>query len=135
MRRKSQQILDGIEDLEVPAGRIQAAFSGAPIALDVEWFASANDLARLMTYIRERADPVALEIMAINPSMPASLRSKWLYVGYKGGSEPGVLNLSWLLTDAAGRDYALVLNQRDDDLRFDPSALELIAQRLLSLER
>jgi Beta-lactamase enzyme family len=130
-----QQILDGMEGEEVSTGEVQAAFSGAPIALDVEWFASANDIAKLMIYIRERADPIALGIMAINPSMPDRLRSKWLYSGYKGGSEPGVLNLSWLLTDANGQDYALILNQRDDDVRFDPTALELIAQRLLSAER
>jgi Beta-lactamase enzyme family len=130
-----QQILDGMEGEEVSTGEVQAAFSGAPIALDVEWFASADDIAKLMTYIRERADPIALGIMAINPSMPDRLRSKWLYSGYKGGSEPGVLNLSWLLTDANGQDYALILNQRDDDVRFDPTALELIAQRLLSAER
>lgn len=130
-----QQILDGIKDEDLSASEVQAAFSGAPIALDIEWFASANDIAKLMTYIRERADPVALEIMAINPSMLENMRAKWLYSGYKGGSEPGVLNLSWLLTSTDGRDYALILNQRDDDVRFDPSALELIAQRLLSLER
>ena len=129
-----QQILDGMEDEEMSPGQVQVAFSGAPIALDVEWYASANDIIKLMGYIRERGEQVALEIMAINPSMPSHLRSKWLYSGYKGGSEPGVLNLSWLLIDADGQNHALILSQRNDDVRFDPSALELIAQRILSLE-
>jgi len=129
-----RQILDGIEDIEVPAQQIEAAFSGAPVALDVEWFASARDITKLMTYMRERADPESFKIMAINPSIPRDLRGKWLYYGYKGGSEPGVLNLSWLLQDKNGQDHGLILSWRNDDVRFDPATLERIAQRLLSLE-
>ncbi|KEO91409.1 hypothetical protein EH31_01725 [Erythrobacter longus] len=129
-----QQILEGIEDVDVPPNKVAAAFSGAPVALDVEWFASARDLANLLGYMGRTADPQAREIMAINPSMSKERREKFHYVGYKGGSEPGVLNLTWLLQDKAGRDYALTLSQRDDDVRFDPSSLELIAQRLLAYQ-
>lgn len=129
-----RQILEGIEDVDVPPNKVAAAFSGAPLALDVEWFASARDIVNLLRYIRRTADPQAHEIMAINPSMSQERREKFGYVGYKGGSEPGVLNLTWLLQDKAGRDYALILSQRDDDVRFDPSALELIAQRLLAYQ-
>ncbi|WP_298333516.1 serine hydrolase [uncultured Erythrobacter sp.] len=128
------QILDGIENVAVPPREVAAAFSGAPVALDVEWFASVQDLVNLLDYMRRTADPQAFEIMAINPSMPEERRADFHFVGYKGGSEPGVLNLTWMLEDKNGQDYALILSQRDDDVRFDPSALELIAQRLLSLE-
>ena len=130
-----RQILDGIEDIAVPVGQVETAFSGPPIALDVEWLASANDIAALMRYMRAVADPEAFEIMAINPSTSKDTEGEWAYVGYKGGSEPGVLNLSWLLEDGDGRDHALILSWRNDDQRFDPTALELIAQRLLSLNR
>lgn len=129
-----QQILDGIDDVRVPENEVAAAFSGAPVALDVEWFASANDIARLFKYLRRTADPQAREIMAINPSMSAQRRARWAYVGYKGGSEPGVLNLTWLLEDKDGREHALILSQRNDDLRFDPTPLELIAQRMLAYQ-
>ncbi|MEM1050857.1 MAG: serine hydrolase [Pseudomonadota bacterium] len=130
-----RRMLDGIEDLPISANQVGAAFAGGPIALDVEWFASADDIIRLMRYMQSTADPEALTIMAINPSMSQELRKKWSYAGYKGGSEPGVLNLSWLLRDAAGKDYALILSWRDDETSFDPASLELIAQRFLSLDR
>ena len=130
-----QQILDGIEDNPLSSTKIQEAFSGPPLALDVEWFASADDIASLFAFMRKTADPQAFEIMAINPSVSSEIGQKWAYTGYKGGSEPGVLNLSWLLQDSEGQDHALILNWRDDDKRFDPSTLELIAQRMLSLER
>ena len=59
----------------------------------------------------------------------------WSYAGYKGGSEPGVLNLTWLLTDAAGRDHALVLSWKNPEANLNQTALEMIAQRILSLPK
>ena len=83
--------------------------------------------------MRKTSDPEAFEIMAINESLSPSARENWSYVGYKGGSEPGVLNLTWLLTDKAGRDHALVLSWNNPDATLDQTALELIAQRIFSL--
>lgn len=128
-------ILAGIDAIETPEADIQAAFSGGPVALDVEWFANASDLANLFRFMRQTADPKAFEIMAINTSTTPSARENWAYVGYKGGSEPGVLNLTWLLTDEAGRDHALVLSWSDPEANLDQTALELIAQRILLLPR
>ena len=44
--------------------------------------------------------------MAISPGGPA-LRETFAYAGYKGGSEPGVINLSWLVRNRAGNWYAV----------------------------
>jgi len=130
-----RQILEGIKDSTLAQSDVEAAFSGAPIALAVEWFASARDITNLMKHLRDTGDKETFAIMAINPSMPLEVKNKWTYAGYKGGSEPGVLNLSWFLTDDDGRDHVLILSWRNDDLRFDPTPLELIAQRMLSLEQ
>ncbi len=127
------QILDGIEGEAVSGNQIQAAFASGPSALDVEWFGNGPDIANLMRFMRATADPLAFEIMGIDPSMPAATRARWAYAGYKGGSEPGVLNLTWLLTDEAGRDHALMLSWRNEDANLDATALELLALRILSL--
>ena len=128
-------ILDGIPDLSVPANQIEAAFSEGPRALDVEWFASTRDLARLFTLMRETADPEVFAIMAINPAMPDNVRENWAYTGYKGGSEPGVLNLTWLLTDSSGKDHMLALSWTNSQANVDSTTLELIAHRILALPR
>jgi hypothetical protein len=133
--KERTQILDGIDALLLPSSQIEAAFSGGPIALDVEWFGSAADLRNLFAYMRENADPGAFAVMAINPSMDDAARNKWSYAGYKGGSEPGVLNLTWLLTDGMGRDHVLVLSWKNESANVESSALELIAQRILALPR
>jgi beta-lactamase class A len=85
------------------AGRIDIArFLGNPLALDVEWFASAADLVRAMDWLRREGDDVARAILTINPGLGPPARGAFVYVGYKGGSEPGVLNLTWLVRSPAG---------------------------------
>jgi len=85
-----------------------APFSeGKPIAIEkVEWFASADDLCRAMNWFHQKKDETALSILAINPGA-TSMRSEFDYIGYKGGSEPGVLNFTWLLRTKKGTHFAL----------------------------
>lgn len=127
------QILAGIEDEPVERADIQSAFAGGPVAIDVEWFANTSDLANLFQVMRAECDPEVFEIMAINTSASPAIAQKWDYIGYKGGSEPGVLNLTWLLRDKAGRDRMLSMSWANPDAALEDKRLELIAQRILSL--
>lgn len=75
-----------------------------PRAIDtLEWFASPTDAANAMLFFHQSATKVGFEpvadILAINPGIQFDT-TKWPYVGYKGGSEPGVLCLVWLLRRA-----------------------------------
>jgi hypothetical protein len=71
--------------------------------------------------------------MAINPSATPAILANWNYLGFKGGSEPGVINLTWLLTDKAGRDHLLTLGWNNPVAAVDEGKLETIAQRILLL--
>lgn len=89
-----------------------------PRAIDtLEWFASAEDLCRAMDRARDlsltvdEARPM-MEILGMNPGLPFD-RERWPYVGYKGGSEPGVLNMTWLMLRGDGRWFVLVLTAND----------------------
>ncbi|MDJ0643741.1 MAG: serine hydrolase [Erythrobacter sp.] len=130
-----RQILDGLENNPPSAAQIERAFSSGPVAIDVEWFGSARDLENLLLFMGSYADDTTYDIMAINPSMPPPMRSKWKYVGYKGGSEPGVLNLTWLLVDEEDNAHILALSWSNPDANVEQTQLELIAQRILSLPR
>jgi hypothetical protein len=55
-----------------------------------------------MDWLRRSGDETALALLAINPALGVQARSELAYVGYKGGSEPGVLNLTWLVQSRAG---------------------------------
>ncbi|GAB4486320.1 MAG: serine hydrolase [Erythrobacter tepidarius] len=114
---------------------VNAAFAQGPKAIDIEWFASPADLAKLFAHMRMTADPEAFAIMAINPSATPAITDAWRYIGFKGGSEPGVMNLTWLLTDKAGRDWVLTLGWNNPAAALDQGKLEGIAQRILLLPR
>jgi beta-lactamase class A len=90
------------------AGIDTSRFAGAPLHIDsVEWFASAADLARTMDWLRANGDETAHAILAINSGLAPHMRGDLAYLGYKGGSEPGVINLTWLVRNRAGAWFAV----------------------------
>jgi hypothetical protein len=108
-------------------------FSGGPVAIDsVEWFASASDLARTMLWIRDHtatgAAAAARGVLAVNPALhwPAG---SWSYVGFKGGSEPGVLNLTFLLRRADGQWFVLTATWNNPAKGVDEDQLIALMQR------
>ncbi len=92
----------------IPAGLFQ---DNKPNRLGIEWYASPADLARLMDWLRRNTETgpaaEARRILGINPGIPADAAAHWAYVGYKGGSEPGVLDMTLLLRAKSGGWYAL----------------------------
>jgi len=89
-----------------------------PIMIDkIEWFATPRDLARVMAWLDAQgstaAGKEALRILAINPGPGRALAGPFAYVGYKGGSEPGVLNMTLLLKGKAGRRFVVTVGWND----------------------
>jgi beta-lactamase class A len=92
-------------------------FSKGPIAIDsVEWFASTADLARAMVWLRDHSasGPAATTraVLSVNKGIdwPAS---QWSYAGFKGGSEPGVLNLTFI-AQRADQQWVVVVATWND---------------------
>jgi hypothetical protein len=66
-----------------------------------------------MNWLRQQTEspkPAAplRDVMGINLGMNVA-RERWNYVGFKGGSEPGVLNLTYLFQSTKGQWYAMSL--------------------------
>ncbi|WP_066209055.1 serine hydrolase [Blastomonas sp. CCH10-E1] len=83
----------------------------------IEWFASPADIARLLAMLEREGDPVTRAILKINPGIPPVNAGRWGYLGYKGGSEPGIMAMSFLLRSKTGERYvvsALVNNPAAD---------------------
>ncbi len=81
-----------------------AQMSKGPANIDtIEWFASPSDLMWLLNNIRSQKNDDMLAIMGINPGLSPTAAAKWSYIGYKGGSEPGVISMSYLLQSKAGK--------------------------------
>lgn len=74
-------------------------FTGEPVHPEIEWFFSTRELAALINRIRRE------ELLAVS-SGPFD-QEQWAYIGYKGGSEPGVLNMTLSVRTDDGREYAV----------------------------
>jgi Beta-lactamase enzyme family len=108
------------------------AFAGGPVYIDtIEWFAAPYDIAELLNHMRRTRNDKMLEVMAVNPGLPAATAAKWGYVGYKGGSEPGVISMSYLLHSKSGHWFAVSGSWNDpanavDDFKFNSMMTRLV---------
>jgi beta-lactamase class A len=102
----------------------------------IEWFASPAELTHAITSLVTRAREPALAplraILSGNPGIPLD-RSRWPYVAFKGGSEPGVLSLTWYLERRDRRAFALSIVLNDDHDEIDAAAATAIAEAAIKL--
>lgn len=114
-----------LEQLErKPIGEHDVTVSGDPIWPDgVEWFASAEDIAAVHIALQEQEDPMVREILSGNPGIPPEAFD---YVGFKGGSSPGVLTGSWYVEAVNGDSYVVVLQSATED----PAGISTSSQTL-----
>jgi beta-lactamase class A len=101
----------------------------------VEWFASPGDLVRTLDWLRRNGDSTALDLLAINPGIDPSLAGGFAYVGFKGGSEPGVLNLSFLLKSRQGRWSAVSATWNNEAVALDEARFIALMSRLVAVMR
>jgi hypothetical protein len=113
---------------------------GKPAYVDrIEWFASPADLCRVMDWLRrntEAGKPAAplREIMAINPGSGLNVSpERWAYIGYKGGSEPGVLSMTYLLQSKSGQWYAMSIAWNNTQAPLDNAKVFALVQRALQI--
>ncbi len=114
-------LLPQLANLPLPDASV---FAGGPVAVDVEWFFSTRELCALMGKVQ------ALPLMSLNPGLanPAD----WQRVAYKGGSEPGVLNLTTWLTARDGKQYCVSATWNNPQARLDENQFFLLYTSLLS---
>lgn len=115
-----RQVLAALATAPLPPASL---FDGPPLALDVEWRFSARELCDLMATVR------SLPLMGVNPGVADP--EQWAAIAFKGGSEPGVLNLTTALTAADGRSYCVVATWNHPDQRLDETALSVLYSGLL----
>ena len=97
-----------------------------PLEIDrVEWFATREELARTMDWLLAQSQKPGLRPVAeiLSLETPVAFDGEmWPYVGYKGGSEMGVLSTTWLLQRADGRYFVYTVGFRNPDAAIDMAA-------------
>ena len=109
-------------------------FSGKPVAVDtLEWFASPAQTAGMLDWLRTQGGATALSLLAVNPGVDPTTRSKFDYVGFKGGSEPGVVTLAYLVKRKDGRWLAVVGAWHRGDAGVEEAKFVQLMTRALAL--
>lgn len=102
----------------------------------LEWFASTEDLCHVMKWLwQNTARPptdAARAILSINPGLDVPA-NRYDYVGYKGGSEAGVLNLTFLLHARSGHWYAVSATWNDPQAAVETGKLTAIMEQAFRL--
>ena len=100
-----------VELANQPLPEVNEFIDTNPNALDIEWFYNAEELCELM---EEVAD---LPLMSINPGIANP--KDWERVAFKGGSEPGVLNLTTWLKGKNGKQDCVAATWNNSDAPVD----------------
>lgn len=121
----------------LPRGAVDVGVLVEPVRIEtIEWFASAMDLVRAMDHLRRQGEKPGLApvlgVMGVNRGLQVSTK-RWSYVGFKGGSEPGVLNLTLLLRSVHGEWFALSAGWNDPRSMLDAVAFTGLVQKALTL--
>lgn len=108
--------------------------ASVPRSIDsVEWFASPRDMVNLLDWLRRNGDPTTRAILAINTALPIDDARRFRFVGYKGGSEIGVIAMNFLIQARDGSWYAAAAGWNNpaapvDEARFNALIARLLAQ-------
>lgn len=103
----------------------------------IEWFASTNDLTRLMNWLRLNTEKPfadkARGIMSINKALPEEEAKTWKYVGYKGGSETGVISMTYLLQSQKGDWFVVSASWNDEKSAVKNDNFALLVQKAVRI--
>jgi beta-lactamase class A len=132
-------MLDGeVRNVPISAIRGDLFAMGKPVAIDtLEWFASPQDLARAMDWLRRNTEEgpaaEARAILGKNSGIGPVAAGAWNYVGFKGGSEPGVISMTFLLQARNGGWYALSGSWNDSVAAVDEGRFVGLMRRAVEL--
>jgi beta-lactamase class A len=108
--RQYRQPQDNLEEIIAKASQapLPAAqlFTGNAIATDIEWQFSSEELCQLIESV------VDLPLMSINPGVVDA--KQWRKVAFKGGAEPGIVNLTTWLEAYNGKQYCVAATWNSD---------------------
>ena len=115
-------LLPEIDKLPLPDASL---FAKDPIATDIEWYFTPSELCGLIDNVQN------LGAMQINPGVAD--KKDWKQIAYKGGSEPGILNLTTALTGNNGHHYCVAATWNNTAALDESRFFSLYAGALASL--
>lgn len=122
---------------DLPRDKLDFSRYTVPLHVDtLEWFASATDIVRALDFLRRKGaepglEPI-LDILAVNKGVEIS-SGDWPYAGFKGGSEPGVVNGAFLLRSKTGTWFAVSAGWMNTEKSVDTARFFGLVQKAFRL--
>lgn len=122
-REEKSSLLTKLNDLQLGISDIVLS----PLLInELEWFFSTGELCDIIYQLR------AADEIRINPGLAQP--EEWYLVGFKGGSEPGVLQYTHLLQKDEGGDfYAISVTVNNPEKEVDQFKVNELSSRLIGL--
>jgi beta-lactamase class A len=110
-----------------PLDKIPIASQSVPVSIDtIEWLVTTRELCGVIYELK------ANRFISINPGLVD--KKKWAVAGYKGGSEPGVLNYTHVIQKDGSRPvYAVSATINDPRKEVDTQGFTAVVSRLIGL--
>jgi beta-lactamase class A len=102
----------------------------------IEWFATPKELCEAIGMLATGGSANVRDVLRVNvPFAAVGTDKPWSYAGYKGGSEPGVLNMTFWLERADGSRGCLSVSWADEAATLHQRRFSsLIEKALVALE-
>ncbi|MFD2415237.1 serine hydrolase [Amycolatopsis pigmentata] len=97
----------------------------------LEWFASPTDICRVFSGLSKENQPEIGHALSINDGGLSLDPSRFPTVWYKGGSEPGVLTMNYLVRAADGRTLTTSVMVSDPARNLDETHIEATSEALV----
>src|SRR5690606_30517878 len=97
-------ILEQISDLQ-PSDLPLEEFTEPVMPDRIEWFATPSDMCRVLVDLYDQGEPLT-QILTINPGIPDE-DGRFETIAFKGGSEPGLVAMNWLVELPDGDRYVV----------------------------
>jgi hypothetical protein len=100
---------------------------------EIEWFSTPENICHLFAWFFKNPSKESLEILGTNIPYIEKKSSRWNVMGYKGGSEPGVLEMAYYLEDKKGQGHCLYMGQNDTEKTISTERFDAIIKGVLGL--
>lgn len=119
LSKSNKRIMSKLKKWDTPRGITQ-----------IEWFASPQEVCRLKFWLKRQNDVNIRTALSLNAPFAQEEKS-YQYTGYKGGSEPGVLEMAYLLKKGNDQWSCLYLGQNNTKQAINHSKFFQLAQSIL----
>ncbi len=132
---RQSELLQKIDTLPLDLVGTNGVDMQAPSQVDtVEWFGSTDDVCVALFALNDTKSPEILKLLSLNvPLVHGSPSSYWQYAGYKGGIEPGVLSMNYLLKTQSGKVGCIAVSWKSSSQKLNQFVLYDFVKKILKL--